>query len=515
MSEESAVTLVETPGPNAAASSAKATGTAVLVLDGAGTRVLRANADAAALLGYSLDELLALPPGRLLAGPGDPGVWGAASGVVALRHRSDRPVVCRAGVGRLPMPEGERLVVTLDPSEADADARLDALLRIAIDQLSDALVIYDTEDRLLYFNSAYRELYPYMPPFEALKGQHFFEVIRHSMQAPGVVVDPLARENPQAYMEKRLKRLHEADGEPFEQHTADRWHLVLEQRVPGVGFVGVRHDITEMKRLHDRMSDANAMLAEAREAAEIARYKAENANRSKSEFLAMMSHELRTPLNAILGFSSLLVDEYQGPLNDKYKDYAQSIHDSGAHLLAIINDILDLAKVEAGRMEIEPEPLEFRDLANECLSLMRGLAEARALELRCDCGTPGMTVYADRRAAKQMLVNLLSNACKFTPSGGQVILSVERRSGLALVRVRDTGIGMSAADLAIAMEPFGQVGDVSTSARQGTGLGLPLVKSFAELHGGTMEIESAPGEGTTVTLAFPDAGVASLPAKAG
>jgi two-component system cell cycle sensor histidine kinase PleC len=482
-------------------------GAGILVLSPEGTRLLRANAAAAAMLGYARDELLALQPGRLLAGPTDQIGWQAKSGTVALRRRDGGTLPCRVETGTLELDEGPRLMVALHPTgDGEERDRLDALLRVAIDALPEALVIYDTDDRLLYFNRAYREFYPYMPPFERLAGKHFFEVIRHSMEAPGVVRDPLCFADPAAYMQKRLERLHAACGEPFEQETSGRWHQVCEQRVPGVGFVGVRHDITEMKRLQTATERANGMLAEAREQADEARLRAENASRSKSEFLAMMSHELRTPLNAILGFSSLLAEQYMGPLgNEKYRDYAQSINESGTHLLSIINDILDLAKVEAGKMEIEPEPLDAARLAEECLSLMRGLADSRRLVLAAEVPA-GLTVHADRRAAKQMVVNLLSNACKFTPQGGRVrLFAAAARDGAVRLGVADTGIGMTRDEIAVALEPFGQVGEVSTSARQGTGLGLPLVRSFVELHGGRLEIDSAPGVGTTVTLVFPPA----------
>jgi two-component system cell cycle sensor histidine kinase PleC len=483
----------------------------IMLLTGDGERLLEANEAAAELLGYTAETLKTMSPGELLAGPGGSAPWEAPSGLVVLRRGDGSDLPCHSSVGRLVLPEGERLVVSLQAAvEGKEEERLEALLRVAIDQLPEALVIYDTDDRLLYFNRSYHDFFPHMPPFEELQGRHFFDVIRHSMDTPGVVLDPLLKSDRQAYLAKRLRRLHEAGGVPFEQETAGRWHLVHEQRVPGVGFVAVRHDITEMKRLQQEMATANLKLAEAREAAELARLRAENANRSKSEFLAMMSHELRTPLNAILGFSSLLTEQYLGPLgNEKYQDYAHSIHDSGSHLLAIINDILDLAKVEAGKMEMEPEPLSARQLAEDCMALVRGLADGRTLSLEVDVQPPDLQVTVDRRAAKQMLVNLLSNACKFTEAGG--LVRVEARpgaSGEVLLRVADNGIGMSAEHIAVALEPFGQVGDVATSARRGTGLGLPLVKSFAELHGGRLRIDSTLGEGTTVTLAFPTEAVA-------
>ena len=477
-------------------------------------RILQANQVVADLMGYTPSELCALPPAQLLAGAESSGGslstrWPLDSDFVILRPRRGSPVACRVSLGQLSLPEGERLVATLRPTLAtDGQERFEVLLQIAIEQLPEALVIYDTDDRLVYFNRAYHDFFPYMPSFKVLEGCHFFEIVRRSMEAPGVVLDPLAESDPDAYLQRRLERLHNASGVPFEQETAGDWHLVQEQRVPGVGFVSLRRDITEMKRLHDDMAAANRKLAEARESAESALQHAEEANRSKSEFLAMMSHELRTPLNAILGFSSLLTEEYLGPLgSERYLDYARSIHDSGAHLLAIINDILDLAKVEAGKMEIDPEPLDARALIEECVSLVSGLAEKRSLALESEVAVEGLQLIADRRAAKQMIVNLLSNACKFTEAGGRIQLRAAPFDGLegakaVSVSVRDTGVGMTPEDIAIAVEPFGQIGNVSTSGRQGTGLGLPLVKSFIELHGGSLEIQSELGKGTLVRLMF-------------
>ena len=482
----------------------------VLLLTTDGSQVVQANEAASELLGYTSAELRALPPGHLLAGPQPSDTWRVDNEIAVLLRADGSRVACHVGVGRLELPEGDRLIATLRPrTEPAGQERIEALLRIAIEQLPEAMVIYDTDDRLLYYNRAYCTFFPYMPPFEVLDGCHFFDVIRFSMAAPGVIRDPLAQSDPEAYLQKRLKRLHEAAGVPFEQETAGRWHLVHEQRVPGVGFVSLRHDITEMKQLHNEMAEANRKLAEARETAEIARQRAEEANRSKSEFLAMMSHELRTPLNAILGFSSLLADEHLGPLgSEKYRDYGRSIHDSGAHLLSIINDILDLAKVEAGKMEIVPESLNVKDLVEECVSLVAGLAQGRGLGVETSLPNDGLMLMADRRAAKQMIVNLLSNACKFTKAGGSVrlcavLLEDAKPPGGVAIRVSDTGIGMTPEDIAVAVQPFGQIGSVATSGRQGTGLGLPLVKSFIELHGGSLKIESEPGKGTDVELVFP------------
>jgi two-component system cell cycle sensor histidine kinase PleC len=239
--------------------------------------------------------------------------------------------------------------------------------------------------------------------------------------------------------------------------------------------------------------------------AEEARHAAESANRSKSRFLAVMSHELRTPLNAIIGFSDLIRTQSLGRLQPtKYLEYAEDIHVSGQNLLAVINDILDMAKIEDGKMVLFEEAI---DLGEQITGATRFVGErARQGQVALDREVaPGLPpLFADQRSIRHILLNLLSNAIKFTPGGGRIAVRVDRTEdgGLELV-VADTGIGMSPEHLAIALTPFGQVANEYTRRHDGTGLGLPLVKSLAELHGAVTEIESALGEGTTVRIAFP------------
>jgi two-component system cell cycle sensor histidine kinase PleC len=239
--------------------------------------------------------------------------------------------------------------------------------------------------------------------------------------------------------------------------------------------------------------------------AEEARLAAESANRSKSRFLAVMSHELRTPLNAIIGFSDLMKMQSLGPLRPaKYLEYAEDIHVSGQNLLGVINDILDMAKIEDGKMVLFEEPI---DLGEQISAATRFVAErARqgqvALEREITQGLPPL--LADQRSVRHILLNLLANAVKFTPGGGRVTVRAERTAdrGLALA-VADTGIGMSPEHIEIALTPFGQVANEYTRRHDGTGLGLPLVKSLAELHGAAFRIDSTLGTGTTVRIAFP------------
>jgi PAS domain S-box-containing protein len=236
---------------------------------------------------------------------------------------------------------------------------------------------------------------------------------------------------------------------------------------------------------------------------EAAQARAEAANKAKSNFLANMSHELRTPLNAIIGFSELMREEMFGPLgNSRYNEYTGLIYSSGRHLLDLITDMLDMAKIEAGKLVLVPERLELTDALDDCLRILRSQAAAGEITLSTEIkGAPVMDV--DRRAIKQVLLNLLSNAVKFTPPGGKVVVSGWRARGRAYVAVRDTGIGISAEDMARLGNPFEQAKTDPLHAKGGTGLGLALVKALVEQHGGKLVMESCLGAGTTVVVDFP------------
>jgi PAS domain S-box-containing protein len=236
---------------------------------------------------------------------------------------------------------------------------------------------------------------------------------------------------------------------------------------------------------------------------EAAQARAEAANKAKSNFLANMSHELRTPLNAIIGFSELMREEMFGPLgNSRYNEYTGLIYSSGRHLLDLITDMLDMAKIEAGKMVLVPERLELTDALDDCLRILRSQAAAGEITLSTEIkGAPMM--HVDRRAIKQVLLNLLSNAVKFTPPGGKVVVSGWRARGRAYVAVRDTGIGISAEDMARLGNPFEQAKTDPLHAKGGTGLGLALVKALVEQHGGKLVMESCLGAGTTVVVDFP------------
>ncbi|PGH58353.1 PAS domain-containing sensor histidine kinase [Azospirillum palustre] len=302
------------------------------------------------------------------------------------------------------------------------------------------------------------------------------------------------------------------------------WNLNRLPKADGgsAGILCVGQDITRRKRAELALRQARdelemrvvertrALMQEVQERRRAeqaliqAKEQAELANRAKSEFLANMSHELRTPLNAIIGFSSMMESEIVGPLgHPKYLDYAKVIGKSSQHLLAVISDILDVAKIEAGKLEMHPQPMDVRDAVESSLLLIAERAEEGGLTLSQDIAPDTPHLLGDPVRVKQILLNLLSNAVKFTPVGGSVALRVRPEGDRILIEVADSGIGMSAEGIAIALQPFGQVDSQLSRRSGGTGLGLPLVRSFVDLLNGTLDIRSREGEGTTVSVRLP------------
>ena len=262
-----------------------------------------------------------------------------------------------------------------------------------------------------------------------------------------------------------------------------------------ISFVGAIVDVTDRvlaeKALRDNAEELSAALG-----------RAEAASRAKSEFLATMSHELRTPLNAIIGFSDILKGEMFGALgNGRYKEYAQSIHGSGSHLLGVINDILDISRLDSGELELDLEPVDLCGVIAECVDAIAPLAQAENISIRQEI-EPAF-LMADPRRLRQMLFNLVSNAVKFTPRNGEVVISAGNSAAGFEITVSDTGIGMTNAEIPKALERFGQIDSSLARKYEGTGLGLPLTKQFAELHGASLSISSMPGAGTSVTIMFP------------
>jgi len=404
--------------------------------------------------------------------------------------------------------EGARIVgVALDVTdERFAQARAQAAesrLRDAIDSVSEAFVLWDRMGRLLMCNRNYRA---------------FFNL------EPRVLKPGAPRESVERFARLAIEREDpptEASGVREVLMNDGRWLQISERKTADGGLVMTAADITAIKTQDEarRMNEealqqvvsnleaSQAELAELAKKYEAAKIKAESANTAKSEFLANMSHELRTPLNAINGFSEIMVGEMFGPLGDaRYKEYTQDILSSGQHLLALINDILDMSKIEAGKMQLRFEPMPFHELVEDTVRLMRNRAEQAGLTLEIQL--PEMLdIDADYRAIKQVLLNLLSNSIKFTPKGGKVTVSAavltNSISERLKVSVTDTGIGIAPDDLARLAQPFEQIESQHSKTQQGTGLGLALSKSLIEMHGGVLEMESEPGVGTTVSFTIP------------
>jgi signal transduction histidine kinase len=278
----------------------------------------------------------------------------------------------------------------------------------------------------------------------------------------------------------------------------------------GLGLVGSLVDryVDEIEKARDelekRVEERTAALSAAKERAELEAAAKEKAARAKAEFLANMSHELRTPLNAIIGFSDLIANASMGPLPPRYSGYGNDIHKSGLHLLALVNDVLDLSKLESGKFELHQERLSVSDLLDGCRSMISGLAREAKVRLLYELPDALPLVWADPLRLKQIVVNLLSNAIKFSKENGEVTVNVSLSADHELIiKVQDSGIGMTPEGIVKALEPFGQIDNAWNREHSGTGLGLPVVKHLVELHGGTLQIFSKPDVGTTVAVRLP------------
>ncbi len=399
--------------------------------------------------------------------------------------------------------------VALDVTEERiAQARAQAAetrLRDAIESVSEAFVLWDRQGRLLMCNRNYRT-------FFSLEERLLKPGVSHK-QVTRLAQLAIRQEGPSSDGRRGVREAELNDG---------RWIQISERRTAEGGLVMTAADITaiktqeEARRLNEEQLQkavvglelSQQQLSELARKYETEKVRAEGANKAKSEFLANMSHELRTPLNAINGFSEIMVQEMFGPLGDaRYKGYSQDILSSGQHLLALINDILDMSKIEAGKMNLKFEPLTVEDVTEDAVRLVRNRAESAGQLMTIDLPEDLPEIEADYRAIKQVLLNLLSNAIKFTPRGGRITIRAERRDDplgeQVRISVQDTGIGIAEDDLARLARPFEQVENQHSKTTQGTGLGLALTKSLVEMHGGELDMRSSPGQGTTVSFALP------------
>jgi PAS domain S-box-containing protein len=384
-------------------------------------------------------------------------------------------------------------------------------LQDAIESINEGFALFDRDLRYVMLNSHLKDMYPLSGSFAA-PGVRFEDALRYGAEH-GEYPDVETPEQVDAFV-KHWMTVFSSD-KPFlgEGVLKDgRWALISHHRTSDGGYVSIRADITALKHREAELELAKRQLEE--RAAELtrlaedrdrARRAADEANRGKSRFLANMSHELRTPLTAILGFSDVMSGEIFGPIQPpRYREYINLIHESGEHLLSLINDILDLSKIEAGKMQIVVQPVSTAELVRQSSGLMRVMATERGIDLALQVAPDCQMLHADERAARQIILNLLSNAIKFTPAGGRVTLAVHKVADEGVeISVTDTGIGMSPDEADRALQLYVQVDSDVARMALGTGIGLPLVKALAELHGGDIRLDSKKGKGTTVSVFLP------------
>ncbi|WP_245803185.1 PAS domain-containing sensor histidine kinase [Acuticoccus yangtzensis] len=405
--------------------------------------------------------------------------------------------------------------VALDTTEQkrlqELSATADMRLRDAIETVSEAFVLWDAQNRLVMCNTKYQEMHNL--PDEAVAPGTPYTVVINAARQPVVSSHMISRSDG-----PDTERSYEAE------LAGGRWLQINERRTKDGGFVSVGTDITTLKTHEERLMESEKRLKanvvelksarrtaenQTRQLAELAekyaeeKNRAEDANKAKSEFLANMSHELRTPLNAIIGFSEIMKSEMFGSLGaPKYVEYTQDIHHSGSYLLGVINDILDMSRIEAGQVDLSMELVDLPELFNEATRIMTPIAAEKSINLVTEIAED-MRIEVDRRAMKQILLNLMSNAVKFTPNDGRVTTRAKLEKDAVVVAVEDNGIGIPARELARLGQPFVQVETQLTKTYQGSGLGLAIARSLTELHRGKMVIESEVGEGTTVTVRLP------------
>jgi two-component system, cell cycle sensor histidine kinase PleC len=440
-----------------------------------------------------------------------------------MRHAAGRWVWLRVRCELVDQPDerGPHLIgIAVDITEQktlmERTVEADLRLRDAIEAIPEAFVVWDAENRLVLCNSNFRGLHN-LPPGTVESGASY-----ESVMASGT--KPVVRSRVTGEGQMPGARTFEA------QLDDGRWLHISERRTKDGGYVSVGTDITTIKRHEEKLIESErrliatvadlrlsqqALERQTQELADLAgkyaeeKTRAEEASQAKSKFLANMSHELRTPLNAIIGFSEIMGAAMFGPLGQtRYQEYCSDIHRSGQYLLEVINDILDMSKIEAGRIQLEPEEVTIEPFLHDAMRVVSGRADDKHLRLIADI-EDGVHMRADNRLLKQIVLNLLSNAVKFTSEGGRIVVRARYSDAVVRIAIADTGIGIPREALAKLGRPFEQVESGLTKSHQGSGLGLAIAKSLTELHGGTMRIRSQLGRGTIVQLRLPTAGRAS------
>jgi two-component system cell cycle sensor histidine kinase PleC len=393
--------------------------------------------------------------------------------------------------------------ITEQKNLAERTVAADIRLRDAIETISEAFVVWDADNRLVLCNSKFQSLHNL--PDDAV--------------AAGVPYETIVAAGSQPVIRTQLtgEGRHDKGGLTFEAQLDDgRWLQISERRTKDGGFVSVGTDISVLKRHEEKLLESEKQLVamvvdlrtsqqtlehQAEQLALLAEKYSEEKTRAE-EFLANMSHELRTPLNAIIGFSEIMESGVFGPLGDKYYEYCRDIRESGRYLLEVINDILDMSKIEAGAVHLNPEKFELEAVLAETVRIVVPRAQDKQLIVSTEIAHD-IVINADRRGFKQIILNLLSNAVKFTPAGGRVTVRAESFEASVAIAIEDTGIGIPEDAMKNLGRPFEQVQSQFTKSHQGSGLGLAIARSLTELHGGTMLIRSTLGVGTTVQVQLP------------
>jgi PAS domain S-box-containing protein len=454
------------------------------------------------LLGYEDEDAFYEAGGMDRMFAGRPSLPREIDGAIPIVKRSGETVLVHGRVQSIEWDGLPATLLTLNRSNEDMPQRVAMLegelnhleseareLNAILDTATDGIAIIDTNGRILSLNRSGEALFGYDQnevtgePFTALFAQEshaaaldYFARLKSSGVASllndGCEVLGLARQGGLIPIFMTLG--HVGSGSETK-------------------FCAVLRDMTHWKKVEQDLNDA--------------RKEAERANALKSDFLAKISHEIRTPLNAIIGFAEVIMDERFGPIgNDRYKEYLKDIHASGAHVMSLVNDLLDLSKIEAGKMELSFAPVDANRIISECVSIMQPQANHERVIMRLALSPKLPPISADERSLRQIILNLLSNAVKFNEPGGQVIVSTTvTETGKALIRIRDTGIGMSDSDVETALEPFRQL--ATSRPTTGTGLGLPLTKALIEANRASLTIKSKKDEGTLIEVAFTPARV--------
>ncbi|MBV9585569.1 MAG: PAS-domain containing protein, partial [Alphaproteobacteria bacterium] len=387
----------------------------------------------------------------------------------------------------------QRAAAELESSE-ERLRRQSSLLQSTLENMGEGLSVFDRHGSLIAWNSRFNELVGL--PAEPRPGTSLEEIL--TIQAERGDFGPI---DIAEHVAERIERFYREVPAVRERMTpAGRILQIRRRAMPDGGVVTLYSDVTERKNAEEKMAQAWAQ--------------AELANRSKSEFLANMSHELRTPLNAIVGFSEILSNEHLGPMtHPRYLEYSRDIHSSGLHLLSIINDVLDMSKIEAGKLELASEIVTVPRILAESLRMVSERAHSRNIELVSEIAGADTGIWGDERAIKQIVLNLLSNAVKFSHDGGRVdIRATLADDGGLILEVEDRGIGMSPGELERALQPFGQANTGAARLYGGTGLGLPITKGLIDAHHGELLIDTAPNRGTRVRVSLPPHVAATTPA---